>query len=242
MIKHVSVRGTARARGLAIGEELKESINKTWVFYEILFQNPHIDLAECGESYLNVIRSFCSDYAIEIEAMSQASGLHSWQLAALNARTEILNRIMYSSNTCSHILIADAHGGSFSCEFHENGVDITPGGEASICHTNHYLVEPRDRDRNPILENSIKRLKRARSLAGKQDLHSLKATLLDSAGAPDAIYAPYIEFGPFKMGTLCSVAMDLEARELWLTPGPGSTIPVGGNDNPEDSAYALYSL
>ena len=39
---------------------------------------------------LEKIRDFSADYAAEIEALSEGAGLPSWQIYALNSRTELI--------------------------------------------------------------------------------------------------------------------------------------------------------
>ena len=50
-------------------------------------------------------------------------------------------------------------------------------------------------------------------------LERLRQVLLDSASAPHAIYAAYHDLGPFRLGTICSIVMDLPRREAWVTAG-----------------------
>ncbi len=88
----IRLRGTPDEIGKQHGELLRARIGSTWEFYsQALFGNRIELLEELGSQYLGVIRAFSAEYADEIEAIASGAGLSSWQIAVLNARTEILH-------------------------------------------------------------------------------------------------------------------------------------------------------
>jgi isopenicillin-N N-acyltransferase-like protein len=150
--------------------------------------------------------------------------------------------------TCSHILVGDDRGGSLGIELYGDEADfVEPRDEASL-HTNHYLARERDQSGDLLLPNSRARFERgdlllpnsrarferAEALLGKTEERSLKRLqeiLLDRGSAPHAICAAWTDLGPFRLGTVCSLVMDLPRREAWITPG-----------NPRDHAYERVAL
>jgi len=91
----IKVSGTPRDIGLQHGELLRERILSTWEFYSgILFGGKLAFIEEYGTKYLGAIRAFPGVYGEEIEGIADGAKLLSWQIAALNARTEIFHRLM----------------------------------------------------------------------------------------------------------------------------------------------------
>ena len=89
-LHYIKVSGSPREIGLGHGQQLRDRIVSTWEFYsQVLFFNKLNLLEDYGGKYLEVIRAFSSAYGEEIEAVAEGSGLAAWQIAALNARTEI---------------------------------------------------------------------------------------------------------------------------------------------------------
>ena len=96
MPKHVRIAGGPGERGAQLGEMLRGDIRATWSFYrDVAFGRPRFDLRECGEAYRAAIGSFRADYVAEMDAIAAASGLEPWQVAVLNARTEVMHRTTY---------------------------------------------------------------------------------------------------------------------------------------------------
>lgn len=92
----VRVSGAPRARGRALGEELRERIHGTWAFYrQVVFSSVPFDLEAEGEAYRSVIARFRTAYGDELEGIAEGSGLGAWQIAVLNARTELMHRSVY---------------------------------------------------------------------------------------------------------------------------------------------------
>ncbi len=90
----IRVKGTYHEIGLAHGEQLRERIAETASFYnEVLFRGQHDLIRQQGELYQAVIEDFSAGFATEIRAIARAANQPVWQIAALNARTEIYQRV-----------------------------------------------------------------------------------------------------------------------------------------------------
>ena len=93
-MKLINLKGTPVEIGYQHGELLREQVRRVWKFYsETLFNSRLAQLKEYGYNFLKVVREFHSDYATEMAALAEGAGLASWQIAALNARTEILHNL-----------------------------------------------------------------------------------------------------------------------------------------------------
>lgn len=89
---YVKLSGSPKEIGLSHGRLLKDRIVSTWDFYSrVLFGNQLSLLEDYGGRYLEVIQGFADEYREEIEAVAEGSGLPAWQIAILNARTEIFH-------------------------------------------------------------------------------------------------------------------------------------------------------
>lgn len=90
----LQLSGTHREIGLQHGQLLRERISRTTKFYnDVLFQGKFDLIEEQGNLYLQKIDQFNSDFGDEIRAIAEGSGQPVWQIAALNARTEIYQRV-----------------------------------------------------------------------------------------------------------------------------------------------------
>ena len=91
----IALKGNPEEIGLQHGKLLKEKVAATWEFYsQTLFGNQMEILEEYGSQYLDVITAFNADYGVEIDALARGAGLPAWQIAVLNARTEIIHILM----------------------------------------------------------------------------------------------------------------------------------------------------
>ena len=91
----VHLKGTPEEIGLQHGKLLKGKVAATWEFYsQTLFGNQMELLEEYGAQYLQVIKEFSAEYGSEIDALAKGAGLPAWQIAVLNARTEIIHILM----------------------------------------------------------------------------------------------------------------------------------------------------
>ncbi len=331
MLEPIVLEGPPRARGRALGEAIRERIRDTWTFYgDSIFLNPSLDVRAGGLAYLAAISAFRAEYAAEIEGIAEASGLEAWEIAALNARTEILHSSVHPAaatgpgectalyfpgsrtlgqnwdwmqrlealmvlveirrddghrilqlaepgiigkiglnsagigvclnilsgtasrpavpvhvllravldctsldevrrtvagacfGTCSHMLAGDDRGRALGVELYGEEVDfIEPAGDV-LLHTNHYVARPRDQSGDLLIPNSKRRYGRAGELLDAdepQSVERMQRILLDREGAPDSICAAYRDVGPFRIGTVSSIVMDLPCREMHLTAG-----------------------
>ncbi len=123
----------------------------------------------------------------------------------------------------ANLLIADETGRSTNIEF--DGLNARPfaSEQKAIAHTNHYLASDIP-VAEVLFENSDARLNRARTLveASKDsNLEELRAILSDRSDFKHPILAPYKEVPAFrgKIGTDCSIAMDLERRQMHFRRG-----------------------
>ena len=105
-------------RGEEFGAVHAEMIAATIESYRELFAavaGSAVDLRPLGEEALAAIAGFSNDAAAEIRGIAAGAGLEPWEVAALNARTEILARLgVAARGECSTI------------------VDLRPGGHAPL--------------------------------------------------------------------------------------------------------------
>ena len=83
----------SRERGRQIGERFAPEIRQTVALYLAFFPKLDIDpqrAREIGEASVASLEAWAPDLAGEIDAIAHAVDLPRWQLACLNARTEIL--------------------------------------------------------------------------------------------------------------------------------------------------------
>ncbi|MDH0300978.1 MULTISPECIES: C45 family autoproteolytic acyltransferase/hydolase [unclassified Pseudomonas] len=81
------------ARGQQVGERFAEQIRQTTGRYLDFFPRVDVTLAEArriGENSLAALEAWSPDLANEIHGLASGAGLPLWQLASLNARTEVL--------------------------------------------------------------------------------------------------------------------------------------------------------
>lgn len=84
---------TPLARGRQIGERFAEQICTTTALYLDFFPRVGVPLAEAqriGENSLAALEAWSPSLAAEVVGMADGAGLPLWQLASLNARTEVL--------------------------------------------------------------------------------------------------------------------------------------------------------
>ena len=92
--KEITVCGTPYERGKTYGELCKEEINVSIRVYQLLFEGlkgiAWEDARRISEKYLDLTREFEPDYAEEIRGIAEGAGVDLLDIAALNARTEIM--------------------------------------------------------------------------------------------------------------------------------------------------------
>ncbi|WP_044871800.1 C45 family peptidase [Pseudomonas sp. LFM046] len=80
-------------RGRQIGERWSEQIRQTVSLYLDFFNQVDVapeQVRSLGEASLGSLEAWCPGLAQEVAGIAEGAGLPFWQLAALNARTEIL--------------------------------------------------------------------------------------------------------------------------------------------------------
>ena len=102
-LEFVQLEGTHRDIGLQHGRRLCERISRTALFYnDVLFQGQSDLIEEQGNLYLSQIDQFNQGFGDEIRGIAEGSDQPVWQIAALNARTEIYQRVNASpTNECT---------------------------------------------------------------------------------------------------------------------------------------------
>ena len=90
----IKLKGKPEEIGWQHGSQIKDRIRDTWQLYSqgLPHDKPEY-LKELGNKYLQKIYDFSEPYGKEIEAIAAASNHKSWEIAVLNARTEIIQRL-----------------------------------------------------------------------------------------------------------------------------------------------------
>jgi len=92
---HTSTQRGGRARGKELGTALRPQIAATFADYCWLFSAAGIDDAlvrEVAEASHEALARWSPDLALEVEGIAAGAELPLWQVAAINARTEIVVR------------------------------------------------------------------------------------------------------------------------------------------------------
>ena len=92
--KEITVRGTPYERGLTYGRLCREEIGVSIRVYQMLFDGlkgiAWEEARRIAEQYLYLTRDFEPDYAEEIRGIAEGAEVDLLDIAALNARTEIM--------------------------------------------------------------------------------------------------------------------------------------------------------
>lgn len=86
-------QGSAQELGHAHGEQLKTRIRETWEFYRSILTAPEKSIKELSLIFAEHIKLFNPSFAEEIDAIGQAAAMPSWQIYALNSRTELIRTL-----------------------------------------------------------------------------------------------------------------------------------------------------
>ena len=92
---YVRLSGSPEEIGFQHGRLLARRIERCWEFYERIIGGKSSEVQQLARGFAKMINGFSAEYAREIEALSEGAGMPSWQIYALNSRTElirILNR------------------------------------------------------------------------------------------------------------------------------------------------------
>ena len=147
-------------------------------------------------------------------------------LRALLERDSVADAIAFASTLCfgasSNVLCADASGETAALEHSPRGLSIVPGGEAPLCHTNHFLAPEAARHQAVLAPSlsTVPRLERISAIvhrhAGRFSPADLEAALRDeSDGLLSICRRPDFSLpAELRIETVASVVMDLGARVM----------------------------
>ena len=92
--KEITIQGTPYERGQAYGQQCREEIGVSIKVYGNLFQElkgiSREDARKISEFYLSKTRDFAPDYVEEMQGIADGANVDLLDIAALNARTEIM--------------------------------------------------------------------------------------------------------------------------------------------------------
>ena len=92
--KEITVQGTSYERGFAYGQLCQDEIAKSIISYQMLFENTKgiswEDARKISEYYLSLTGDFEPDYVEEMRGIAKGANVDLLDIAALNARTEIM--------------------------------------------------------------------------------------------------------------------------------------------------------
>ena len=117
-LKEITVRGTPYERGLAYGRLCREEIGVSIRVYQMLFERQKgiswEEARNISERYLSLTLDFAPDYAEEMRGIADGAGVDLPDIAALNARTEIMYSAKAEEKECTTLSLlppatADGH-------------------------------------------------------------------------------------------------------------------------------------
>jgi isopenicillin-N N-acyltransferase-like protein len=127
-------------------------------------------------------------------------------------------------------LIADADGGAIDLETTPDEVFTLDAEDGLLTHANHFQsLAARAKLKDTLIARWPDSLLRERRIAkhlecrrGNIGIDDLQCALRDHYGLPEAICRHETEQSddPNPIITVASVIMDLEARRMWVAPGP----------------------
>lgn len=90
----ITLKGSPRELGYEHGSRCKDLIHRNIDLYSNLFNIQEKTLFRLADHYKNKISQFNKKYCMEIEAIAEGAEVDPRWIYALNARTEIINRLM----------------------------------------------------------------------------------------------------------------------------------------------------
>lgn len=93
-VPYFKISGTPEQIGFQHGSMLKERVKACYDYYTQKLMMGPIDLKGDGERFLAVIEHHYPQYGVEIRALARGAEMEAWQVAVLNARTEIFIKAM----------------------------------------------------------------------------------------------------------------------------------------------------
>jgi len=105
-----------KQRGHQIGQRWATQIAQTLALYRDFFREAHIgeqQVRQIAQNSLDALHDWCAPLAEELHAMANAAALPLWQLASLNARTEVLAAMPGQARAeCSTVVYAPPGAGT----------------------------------------------------------------------------------------------------------------------------------
>jgi isopenicillin-N N-acyltransferase-like protein len=133
-----------RERGIARGEQLRAFLPGAVELYLRLFETVGVserDTRDYADRIADAIAAWDSSYAEEIAGIAAGSGLPTWQLMALNGRTEILTQARSVQPECSTIAYTPAAGSPFGVQTWDWHQELDPVWHTqSVSGTRHSFV------------------------------------------------------------------------------------------------------
>ena len=90
----IDLKGSPEEIGYQHGTKLRSRIEQNISFYESIFNLETSKVRRLADHYKNEIINFHPKYSTEIEAIAQGADVEPFWIYALNARTEIINRLV----------------------------------------------------------------------------------------------------------------------------------------------------
>ena len=104
-MKEVTIQGTPYERGCAYGQQCREEIGVSIRVYSTLFQELQgiswEKARKLSEFYLEKTREFAPDYVEEMQGIADGANTDLLDIAALNARTEIMFAQLKDAQECT---------------------------------------------------------------------------------------------------------------------------------------------
>jgi isopenicillin-N N-acyltransferase-like protein len=109
----IAVEGTYAEMGAQLGHRTRELIERSLATYLRRFRDEaglsDSDLLRWGSIYHNVARFYDSPIAAMLEGLAEGAGVRVEQIAALNARTELLYGTGYRDEGCTSVAVLPTH-------------------------------------------------------------------------------------------------------------------------------------
>lgn len=113
--------------GAAYGEQIRESASRYLNFFtEIGVSETEVKVVT--ESSISALREWRPKLAEELAAMAQAAQLETWQMAAVNSRTEVLAAAGVANHECSTIAYAPQDGIGWGLQTWDWHPSLVPNG------------------------------------------------------------------------------------------------------------------
>lgn len=142
---HVTVADSRpHQRGVARGEQLRPTLPAAFELYQRLFRTLGIgdtDTRDHAGRIADAVTAWNDRYADEIAGIAAGSGLETWQVMALNGRTEILSQARAVQPECSTIAVVPSAATPFGVQTWDWHQELDPFWHTQTVHgTRHSYV------------------------------------------------------------------------------------------------------